>query len=107
MAILPPIAPIAGAAPTAFVPAVKPIGSDAIDQSNGVDFGKAVTSALENLQASHTATDKLAEAAATGDLKAIEDYMIMATETQLATELTVAVRTKAIESFNEIMRMQV
>ena len=33
--------------------------------------------------------------------------MIAATQAQLATELTVAVRNKALESFNEIMRMQV
>jgi flagellar hook-basal body complex protein FliE len=44
--------------------------------------------------------------AATGDLQSIEDLMISSTETQLATQLTVAVRNRAIESFNEIMRMQ-
>ena len=46
-------------------------------------------------------------AGATGDLASVSDYMIAATEAQLATEVTVAVRNRAIESFNEIMRMQV
>jgi flagellar hook-basal body complex protein FliE len=45
--------------------------------------------------------------AATGDLGAIHDYTIAATETSVATQLTVAVRNKAIEAFSEIMRMQV
>ena len=110
MAILPPVGvgAIGAAAPTSFTPAVAPVtGPDEAAEQRGVEFGDAVVSALENLQASHTATDRVAEAAATGDLKAVEDYMVMATETQLATQLTVAVRNRAIESFNEIMRMQV
>ncbi len=52
-------------------------------------------------------SDGLAVKAATGDLGAIHDYTIAATETSVATQLTVSVRNKAVEAFNEIMRMQV
>jgi flagellar hook-basal body complex protein FliE len=45
--------------------------------------------------------------AATGDLQDVHDYTIAATKAQLATELTVAIRNKAVESFNDIMRMPV
>jgi flagellar hook-basal body complex protein FliE len=106
--MLPPISAVTASSPISLPnPVTATQGADPASQERGVDFGKAVTSALENLQSSHSATDALAEKAATGDLKAIEDYMVMATETQLATQLTVAVRNRAVESFNDIMRMQI
>ena len=51
--------------------------------------------------------DGLAQAAATGSLTDIHNYTIAATEAQLTTELTVAVRDRAVGAFNEIMRMQI
>ena len=75
----------------------------------GVDggFGAMLSSGLERLEGMHDASDRLAVQAATGDLTDIHDYMIASTETSVATELTVAVRNKAVEAFTEIMRMQV
>ena len=43
--------------------------------------------------------------AVTGTLSNPHDYMIAATEASLNTQMTVAVRNKALEAFNEIMRM--
>ena len=40
-------------------------------------------------------------------LQSIQDYTIASTEAQLLTQLTVAVRNKAVEAFNDIMRMQI
>jgi len=45
--------------------------------------------------------------AATGDLDALHDYTITATEAAVSTQLTTAVRNKALEAFQEIMRMSV
>ena len=45
--------------------------------------------------------------AATCDLDAIHHYTIAASEAAVTTQLTVAVRNKALEAFNEIMRMPV
>jgi len=71
------------------------------------DFGSVVVNALEGLQATQNNADNLAVKAATGDLNDVHDYMIAASEASLATEFTVAVRNRAVEAFNEIMRMQV
>jgi flagellar hook-basal body complex protein FliE len=70
-------------------------------------FATMITQGIENLQGLHEKSDTLAVQAATGDLKDIHDYMIASSQTGIATEMTVAVRNKAVEAFTEIMRMQV
>ena len=90
-----------------------PFGADAAQPTagptgpTGPAFADLVTNGIEGLEAMNDRTDRLAVGAATGDLGAIHDYTIAATETSVATQLTVAVRNKAVEAFNEIMRMQV
>jgi flagellar hook-basal body complex protein FliE len=70
------------------------------------DFGSMVAQGLEKLQTTQTTSDNLAVRATTGDLTNIHDYMIASNEATLATQLTVAVRNKAVDAFTEIMRMQ-
>ena len=69
--------------------------------------GNAFTDMLNNVQATQDSADSLAVQAATGTLTDVHNYTIAATEAQLTTDLTVAVRDKAVEAFNEIMRMPV
>jgi flagellar hook-basal body complex protein FliE len=89
---LPPLS--APAAPAASTAAARP------------DFGAMVAQGLEKLQATQATSDNLAVKATTGNLTDIHDYMIAANEATVATQLTVAVRNKAVEAFTEIMRMQ-
>ncbi|MET7420643.1 flagellar hook-basal body complex protein FliE [Dactylosporangium sp. NPDC005555] len=93
---------------TGAIPAIAPItASDPAGPStSGADFGAMVAQGLQKLQQVQHTADDLAVQAATGRLTDVHDYMIAATEASLATSLTVAVRNKALESFNEIMRMQ-
>ncbi len=92
-------------APTVSTPTVNaPTGPQG---PSGSGFGDLLVSGIEKLEGMHDKTDTLAVQAATGDLNAIHDYTVAATETNVATQLTVAVRNKAVEAFNEIMRMQV
>jgi len=91
-----------------LAPTVSPTPSTQGAQGpQGVQFGQLLANGVEGLEAMNDRTDTLAVQAATGDLGAIHDYTIAATETSVATQLTVAVRNKAVEAFNEIMRMQV
>ncbi len=77
-----------------------------IQKSSG-DFGNVVANALDSLQGVQSNADGLAVKAATGNLNDVHDYMIAASEASLATEFTVAVRNRAVEAFNDIMRMQI
>jgi flagellar hook-basal body complex protein FliE len=90
-------APVTPTAPTA--PAAGAAGS-------GGGFAAKLADGMDQLQKLHSTADNLAVMAATGNLTDAHDYMIASTQAGLATQLTVAVRNKAVEAFNEIMRMQ-
>lgn len=102
-----PIAPPALTGPTSLaglgqVPAAVGQAGSAAD-----GFGEILAAQVDNLQGMHSSSEALAQKAATGDVKDVHDYMIASTETQLATETVVALRNKAVEAFNEILRMPV
>lgn len=79
--------------------------AEATNEPSG--FAGSIGGALEGLGEAQATAQQAAISGATGDLSSVSDYMVAATEAQLTTEITVAVRNRAIESFNEIMRMQV
>ena len=73
--------------------------------TSGAGFAN-VLSGIDNLQQLQSTTNDLAVKAVTGDLDDVHDYTIAAAESSTALELTAAVRNKAVEAFNDIMRMQ-
>lgn len=76
-------------------------------RSSGPDFGELVLDGLDRLDGVQKTADQLSVQAATGDLQNLHDYTIAATQAAVTTQVTVAVRNKAVEAFTEIMRMQV
>ena len=102
---------VSGIESIGFTPYVAPtVGPEPAARAQGPQgpaFGALLAGGVVGLEAVHDRTDGLRVQAATGDLGALHDYTIAATEASVATQLTVAVRNKAIEAFNEIMRMQV
>lgn len=97
---LPPISSIAGTA------GVNPVETAAAPKAAD-GFGDAINSALEAVSESEFAADAIAESIATGGDATIQDLMISMTKAQLNVDLLVQVRNKAIEAYQEIMRMQV
>ena len=98
MTAIPPIGPITPVVPVTSTPATS--------ATSGADFASALAGGLNHVQQLQTNADNLAVQAAAGTLNDPAQYMVASTEASLATELTVAVRNKAVDAFNEIMRMQ-
>lgn len=71
-----------------------------------VGFQNSLVTALGSVEKLGQKSNELLHQAATGKLENVHDYTIAATQAKLATELTVAIRNKAVAAFNEIMRMQ-
>jgi flagellar hook-basal body complex protein FliE len=94
-------------APVAAPPGTAPVGTAPVGAAQGLDFTTMLATGIERLEGLHDRADSLAVQAATGDLSQIHDYTITATEAAVSTQLTTAVRNKALEAFQEIMRISI
>ena len=95
-----PVAGVTAVAPTGYLQA--PTGASA---TSGAGFS-SVLGGVDSLQQMQSTSDSLAVKAVTGDLNDVHDYTIAAAQSATALELTATLRNKAVEAFNEIMRMQ-
>jgi flagellar hook-basal body complex protein FliE len=107
---------VSGIEAVGFQPYVAPqLSTDAVTSTAGTTgasgassaFGDLLVDGLDRLEAVQDKSDKLAVQAATGDLNDMHDYTVAATEASVTAQLTVAVRNRALEAFNEIMRMPI
>lgn len=105
MSIGPVAMPVSAVTPVA--PTTPAAGTTGTTPTGGADFAKVLEGGLDHLNAVQSKADDLALQAATGTLQNPHDYLIASTQASLATDLTVAVRNKALEAFQEIMRMPV
>lgn len=70
-------------------------------------FSDLVLDGIDQLEGVQDKASSLGVQAATGQLDNIHDYTLAASQAQVTTQLTVAVRNKAMEAFTEIMRMPI
>jgi len=70
-------------------------------------FSDSITSALEAVSDAEFAADAIAEKIATGGDASVQELMTSMTKAQLSVDLLVQVRNKAVEAYQEIMRMQI
>ena len=70
-------------------------------------FGDSITAALEAVSESEFAADSIAESIATGGEGTVQQLMVSMAKAQINVDLLVQVRNKAVEAYQEIMRMQV
>ncbi|HEU5474209.1 MAG TPA: flagellar hook-basal body complex protein FliE [Actinophytocola sp.] len=87
-------------------PLARITADDSSATGSGDRFGELIGKAINNTEQVQNRADELAVQAASGDLADAQEYLAAATEASLTTQLTVAVRNKAVDAFNEIMRLQ-
>ncbi|MEL6980985.1 MAG: flagellar hook-basal body complex protein FliE [Actinomycetota bacterium] len=101
-----PVSPTRDAASRAGAAGSAETAGDAASNFAGA-VGSAVSDALGQVGALEQAVTDASQQAAIGNLDSVSDFMIATAEAQLATEITVAVRDRAVTAFNDIMRMQI
>ena len=89
-----PVGPLSGAT-----------GASAASGPN-TDFAGQLADGLQQVQDLQSKSSDLAVQVADGTLTDPAQYTMASTEASLALQLTMAVRNKAVEAFQEIMRMQ-
>lgn len=104
------ISPIDEARPVASVTSVRRTESGtAVGGANetATSFKEAVKNALGEVNDLQNQADDMAMKLATGDVEDVHRAMIAMQKAKLALDLTIQVRNKVIEAYQEIMRMQV
>ena len=86
---------------------IAPVGGAASASAPAAGFGDTVGKALESVSAAENQADALAQRLAAGEDVGIHELMVATSKAQLSVEVLVQVRNKAVEAYQEIMRMQV
>lgn len=70
-------------------------------------FSNTLKEAIENVNEAEAASDRKTEALVNGNVDDLHNVMIAAQKASITLETTVQIQKKAIDAYNEIMRMQV
>ena len=76
-------------------------------QQIGDKFAQALKSSIAGVNEAQITADRSAEQIAAGETKNLHEAMIRLEEADIALRMMVQVRNKAVEAYQEVMRMQV
>lgn len=83
------------------------VASTSAAQAPAAGFGDTIANALEAVSEAEFSADALATDVALGGDTSVQELMVAMTKAQLSVDLLVQVRNKAVEAYQEIMRMQI
>jgi flagellar hook-basal body complex protein FliE len=96
------ISPVSPITPQAFLDSAAPVAA-----ATSAGFGQAIINETNALNAQLVKADQTLEALANGSPVSLHEAMIQIEETQLAFQTLVQFRNKVLESYQEILKMQV
>jgi flagellar hook-basal body complex protein FliE len=85
----------------------KPQSQDATPASTVKEFGQFLSEALANVEAAQQDAALAAQRLASGEIKDVAEVTIASEKASLALQLTVQVRNKVLDAYQEMMRMPV
>lgn len=83
------------------------VASSAGKRNQKTDFGELLKSAINQVNEMQKQSDDKTLALAKGDINDLHNVMISAQKSSIVLETAVQMQRKAIDAYNEIMRMQV
>ncbi|HBG76697.1 flagellar hook-basal body complex protein FliE [Eubacteriales bacterium mix99] len=92
--------------PIAEAPSVAAIGTVKPARTEKADFGSVLKEELNKVNDMQIKADEASRQLVTGEAKDIHSVLLAAEEARLALEVTVQIRNKLIESYQEINRIQ-
>lgn len=101
---LPPIGPIVPGPATQAAGPARMAGST---PTQGADFGEAIARGIEQVSETEKAADAAALDVASGGPTGIHDLQAATAKASLSVDLLVQTRNRAVEAYQEIMRIQV
>jgi flagellar hook-basal body complex protein FliE len=82
-------------------------GAGGVAGKPGGNFANQLQQAINEVNDLQKTREEMVEGMVSGEVTEVHDVMIAAKESQMAFELLLEVRNKLLESYQEIMRMQV
>lgn len=101
-----PLAPLSPLAPLALTGAEKTPASGDGTQAGGTDFGKFLADALNQVNDLQQSADTASLGLASGKVQDLSTVMVALEKASLSMSMTVAVRDKVLDAYNQVMRMQ-
>lgn len=92
------------------IPRIEPLAQGAKEATPATtvkEFGQYLAEALANVEAAQQEAASAAQRLATGEIQDVAEVTIASEKATLALQLTVQVRNKVLEAYQEMMRMPV
>jgi flagellar hook-basal body complex protein FliE len=93
--------------PEFSIPGIERPGATTRTESDGPGFGELLTEKLGELAKLQHEASVQAQKLATGQAESLGDVVIAVEHAALSLQLASAIRTKGVEAYQEIMRMQI
>lgn len=93
---------------TSSIGSLAQVAAKKLEEPTAADgFSDIISRTLENVSAAEATADKIAVGIASGESENIQDLLIATSKATLGVQILTEVRNRAVEAYQEIMRMQV